>query len=311
MITLRPPEPGDRDALIALRDEQFHRFMGAGSPDPQPTFCITVDGNVVGWVDYDEGQREWLNEGQVNMGYALHPDHRGRGYATRALMLLLHHLAQATDVEVATLLVSPQNRWSLGIAQRCGFRRQPDLNGEAFFTKSIPPLTYTDGIVTIRPFRMDDLDRDIEAKDDVQIDWLWLEGQRESWEAMSPEEQRDHARRGIEAHEADHRNGPKWSFVIDVDGRYCGHVDCDLANPGVPQGEANVSYSAHPDARGNGYVSRAVRLILRFIADHTGAREAWIGVHPDNEASLRVAHAVGAVERDRTDVIRHVLPITR
>jgi RimJ/RimL family protein N-acetyltransferase len=211
---------------------------------------------------------------------------------------MLHHLAQDTDVVTATLLIDRDNEWSLRVPARAGFTDAGTLgdNGARYFTKPVPPLTYTDGTVTIRPFRMSDLERDIEAKDDEQIDWLWLPGHRESWEAMTPDEQRDHARRGIEAHLADPRNGPKWSFVIDVDGRYCGHVDCDLANPGVTHGEANVSYSSHPAERGKGYVSRGVRLILLFLREHTGARTATIGVDQRNEASLRVARTVGAVE---------------
>ena len=100
-------------------------------------------------------------------------------------------------------------------------------------------------------------------------------------------------------------------------GEYVGHVDADLANPHVAPGDANVSYSMAPTHRGNGYVSRAVRLVLRFIAEHTGAQEAHLVVHPDNAASLRVARAVGAPEVERyvdhqgTTMVRHVVAITR
>jgi len=320
VVVLRPPTPEDREALVATRDEQFRRFMGEGASDPQPTFCVVRDDRVIGWVDHDRDQREWLTHDEVNVGYALHPDARGRGWASRAVMLLLHHLAQATDVRVATLAIDADNPWSLGVAHRCGFADAGTITGERtarFFRKAVPPLTYTDGVVTIRPFRSDDLDRDLTAKDTEQIRWLWLPGQPEHWRSMSVAERRAHAERGISAHLADPRNGPKWSFVIDVDGKYAGHVDCDLANPGVPVGEANVSYSAHPEHRGKGYVSRAVRLILQFVGEHTGAREAWIGVDERNEASLRVARAVGALERDRhvddqgNTMVRHVLAITR
>jgi RimJ/RimL family protein N-acetyltransferase len=275
--------------------------MGPGSPDPQPTFCITVGGDVVGWVDYDADARAWLTEGQVNMGYALHADHRGHGHATRAMKLLLHHLALETDVEVATLLISPQNRWSIAIAERLGFARQPDIDGEVFFTRSVPPLTYTDGVVTIRPPTVGDAEAHTAAVDDEQIDWLWLPGQREEWERRSPDEQLDHQRRFLQRTADEWGSGPKWWFVIEHDGAYAGHVDADLANPNVSHGEANISYSMHPDLRGRGLTSRAVRLVLRFLADHTGAREAHLVVDPANEASQRVLRAVGGP----------VIPITR
>ena len=295
------------------RDDQFRRFMGDGADDPRPTFCVLDDGNVVGWVDFDRDEREWLTHDEVNIGYGLRRDARGKGYATRAVQLLISHLARETDVVTATLLIDPENQWSLGVAERARFGPRLDLNGQAYFKRPVPPTIYSDGVVTIRPFAMKDLDRDLSAKDEEQIRWLWLAGQREHWESMSADEQRDHARRGIEAHLADPRGGPKWSFVIDVDGEYCGHIDCDLANPGVPHGEANISYSSHPDARGKGYVSRAVRLILEFVRDHTGAREAHIGVEEGNEASLRVAQAVGAVtaghyvDDEGKAMIRHVI----
>lgn len=319
VVVLRPPTPADTAALVATRDDQFHRFMGDGADDPQPTFCVTVGDRVVGWVDFDRDERDWLGHDEVNIGYGLHPDVRGRGLATRSVMLLLHHLAQATDVRTATLLIHPENDWSLGVSRRCGFVDHGTIgdNGSRWSKKPVPPLTYTDGVVTIRPFRTTDLERDLEAKDDEQQRWLWQPGQPEDWASKSAEERLEHARRGIAAHEADPRTGPKWSFVIDVDGEYCGHVDCDLANDDVPAGEANVSYSSHPDVRGRGYVSRAVRLILRFVAEHTGAREAHIAVDARNEASLRVARAVGAVERTRDvdelghTMVRHVVPITR
>ena len=313
---LRPPEPEDRAAL-AVRDEQHVRFMG--DADPDPIFAVTVDGAIVGWVDFDRGERTWLDDSQVNIGYSIQPEHRGQGYATRAVQLLVHHLAQETDVRTATLLISPENTSSLAIAARAGFDDRGTLGDEGarFFEKPIPPLTYTDGVVTIRPHVLRDLDRHLEAKDATHMEWIWGPGERAAWDATSPDEQRAKARLEIESHLADPRNGPKWSFVIDVDGQCVGEVACDLANRNVPHGEANIGYWAHPAERGKGYVSRAVRLSVQFLRDHTGAREAHIGVDVRNEASLRVARAVGAVEvrRSTDDLgrtgVHHRIDITR
>ena len=296
--------------------------MGEGSPDPQPSFCIVVDGTVVGWVDAEhEANQHWLEPHEANLGYALHPDHRGHGYATRAVMLLLHHLAHTGQWSVATLAIDFGNDWSVGIARRCGFVEHGTIVGEKesrFFKKPVPPLTYTDGTVTIRPYRATDFERDLESKDEEQIKWLWEPWQREHWASMTAAEREAHVQGWRDAAvDADLGTGPKWSFVIDVDGRYCGHVDCDLANPNVRHGEANVSYSSHPAERGKGYVRAAVRLMTEFVRDHTGAREVHIVVHPGNEASLRVARAVGAVETERyvdhhgDTMVRHVLELTR
>ncbi|HEX4906273.1 MAG TPA: GNAT family N-acetyltransferase [Acidimicrobiales bacterium] len=318
-MTLRPPEPADRDALIALRDDQFHRFMGPGSPDPRPTFCIVVDDAVVGWVDADhEDGHHWLEPHEANLGYALHPDHRGRGYATRAVQLLMHHLAQTGQWSVATLAIDFGNDWSIGIARRCGFVEHGTIVGEKearFFKKPVPPLTYTDGTVTIRRLSEDDAEATVVATDEEQVRWLFEPEHRPLWAAKSPAEKLDHQRRYLRETAPTFGSGPKWSFAIELERAYVGHVDCDLANPHVPNGDANISYSSTPAVRGRGHVSAAVRLILQFLRDHTGAREAHIVVDPRNEASQRVPRAVGAVETERyvdhhgDTMVRHVLSL--
>jgi len=206
----------------------------------------------------------------------------------------------------------------VGIARRCGFVEHGALKaGQRFFKKPVPPLAYTDGTVTIRRPTADDAQAHTAMIDDVQIDWLWEPEHRGLWEAKSPEEQLAHQRAHLQRVHDEYATGPRWTFAIEVDGDYVGHVDADLDNPHVSPGDANVSYSMAPTHRGRGYVSRAVRLVLRFVAEHTGAREARLVVHPDNAASLRVAQAVGATERERyvdhhgATMVRHVIAITR
>jgi RimJ/RimL family protein N-acetyltransferase len=312
IVTIRTPEPDDTPALIATRDDQFRRFMGDGADDPTPTGCIVVGGEVVGWVDFDRDEREWLTHDDVNIGYGLHPDARGRGYATRAVKLLVSHLSRTTDVQTATLLIDPENRWSLGLAERAGFGPRLDLNGQAYFRRSVPPLTYTDGEVTIRLRVLDDVDAHVAGTDEEQIRWLWPE-HRDDWLAMSPEQRIVHVRGVMERNIAINETGPKWDFGVLVDGALVGHVDTDLACPHVTPGDANISYTTWPQHRGQGHAAAAARLAQRFLRDHTGAREAHIVVEVGNEASLRVAHAAGAVTAGRyidhqgKTMIRHVI----
>ncbi len=182
----------------------------------------------------------------------------------------------------------------------------------------VDEVSYSDGRITIRPLKVTDLDADLVAKDDEQIDWLWEPGQRESWESMSPEEQREHARRTLQHAHDSFGPGPKWIFAVDTtSAEYVACVDCDLANDKVPHGQANISYSAHPAHRGHGYVSGAVRLAVQFLAETTTADEAHIIVDAENLASLRVARSVGAEpietwmnEQGRT-MVRHVLVVPR
>jgi RimJ/RimL family protein N-acetyltransferase len=131
VVMLRAVEPGDRDALVAGRDEVARRFLGEGDPDPQPVAVVEVAGEVVGWVDVDE--RDWLEPHECNLGYLVFPEHRGQGYASRAVQLLLHLLAHEGRYTVATLLIDRENEPSLGLARRLGFSRVPDLDGSSFF----------------------------------------------------------------------------------------------------------------------------------------------------------------------------------
>jgi RimJ/RimL family protein N-acetyltransferase len=313
LVTIRPPGDGDGERLVAGRDAEFHRFLCDGDPHPQPLACIESDGQVIGWVDYDV-DRAWLEPGEVNIGYHVFAAHRGRGWATRAVKLLLHHLSVATEHRVATFLIDAANVRSLALAGRVCGDRASELDGHPYFKVTVPPLTYGDGTVTLRPITRADVDRHLDAIDDEQIDRLWLPGQREDWEAMTPAQQRAHVGTYLGRCQARFATGPKWVFAADTAlDPYVAYVDVDLANPHVPSGNANISYSAHPAHRGQGYVSRAVRLAIDFLRDHTAARTAHVLVDERNEASLRVARAVGAIETERmvgqsgNTMIRHVL----
>jgi RimJ/RimL family protein N-acetyltransferase len=136
VVAIRSPETGDAARLIAGRDEEWRRWLGPGSDDPRPTACIVVEGDVVGWIDYDTG-REWLQAGEVNVGYSIFAAHRGNGYASRALGLLLRHLAEDTVVRVATLVIDPRNEPSLAVAQRTGFVHVGEVDGSHYYKRFV------------------------------------------------------------------------------------------------------------------------------------------------------------------------------
>jgi RimJ/RimL family protein N-acetyltransferase len=315
VVTIRPTSPPDRPILVAGRDEVFHRWLGPGAEEPNPSACLEVAGELVGWVDFDP-EPSWLGPGEVNVGYNVLPGHRHLGYASRAVQLLMHHLATCTPVSAAVLVIDRQNRASLTLAARLGFPKVDERERNIWFRRAVPSVSYSDGVVSIRRPEADDLEADLSAKDEEQIRWMWLPEHREHWESMTEGQRRDHAVRGLEERRDQFGSGPKWTFSVDAPGqRYVAYVDCDLGNDHVAPGEANVSYSSHPDQRGNGHASRAVRLVLRFLADHTGCREAHIVADSENVASLRVARSVHAREEGRwtndegRTMIRHVVGV--
>ncbi len=138
VVELRAPEPEDAARLIEGRDEEFRRWLGPGSDTPEPVACVWADDELVGWVDYDRDPgHDWLGPGEVNVGYALFAPARGKGYASRAVELLLGHLARDTPHTAATLLIHPRNARSLALARRLGFARTGEVEGQAFFRRDL------------------------------------------------------------------------------------------------------------------------------------------------------------------------------
>ena len=130
--------PGDVELLIAGRDEEFFKWFGPGATGPRPVACVWVDERLVGWVDYDlDSDHDWLEPGEVNVGYYLFPGARGKGYASRAVELLLGHLERETEHIVATLLIHPENVRSLALADRLDFVQDGEVNGEPFFRRNL------------------------------------------------------------------------------------------------------------------------------------------------------------------------------
>ena len=73
----------------------------------------------------------------MNVGYSLFPAARGRGYASRAVELLLERLGRDTAYDAATLLIHPENARSLALARRLGFTEVGEVNGEPFFRREL------------------------------------------------------------------------------------------------------------------------------------------------------------------------------
>jgi len=73
----------------------------------------------------------------VNVGYNVFAAHRGSGYASRAVELLIRHLAESTAFDAATLVIHPDNAASLAVAAKCGFVPNGEIESSRYFKRLI------------------------------------------------------------------------------------------------------------------------------------------------------------------------------
>ncbi|HEY6963298.1 MAG TPA: GNAT family N-acetyltransferase [Gaiellaceae bacterium] len=126
-LLLRPFRDGDDEEIgVDLRLEPFMGLPPEGPPperDPDaPAWAIAEGGRAVG--------RIWMRPHRrpFEVGYALHPDARGRGLATRALVLVRDYMGEPLE-----LFTHPLNTASQRVAERAGFRRDGVVENYARF----------------------------------------------------------------------------------------------------------------------------------------------------------------------------------
>ncbi len=93
--------------------------------------------------------------------------------------------------------------------------------------------------------------------------------------------------------------GPRPVACVWVDERLVGWVDYDLDadHDWLSPGEVNVGYYLFATARGNGYASRAVELLLEHLRRDTEHTVATLLIHPENARSLAVARRLKFVQK--------------
>ncbi|MER8090575.1 GNAT family protein [Streptomyces sp. NPDC094048] len=124
--------PGTREGVEAHIRHCREQWDTAGS---LRAFGIRVgaDETLAGTVDL-RFAGEGLTPGQVNVAYGLYPPWRGRGPATRAVLLASQYAAGARGEE-AVIQVEPENPASAAVARRAGStpdKRTHGKNGTRF-----------------------------------------------------------------------------------------------------------------------------------------------------------------------------------
>jgi RimJ/RimL family protein N-acetyltransferase len=141
--------------------------------------------------------------------------------------------------------------------------------------------TLTDGTVTLRSHREDDIEGAFEQSRDPLS---------QQWTTVPVPYTRDHARAFVtERMPRGWEDGSSWAFAVEVEGRYAGTVE--LRDEG--EGRAEVAYGSHPWARGRGLMERAVRLLVDWGFASQGVEVMVWRANRGNWASRRLAWRLG------------------
>jgi RimJ/RimL family protein N-acetyltransferase/8-oxo-dGTP pyrophosphatase MutT (NUDIX family) len=141
-----------------------------------------------------------------------------------------------------------------------------------------PEEPLTDGIVTLRPFDERDIDAHV-AGDDEEIRY-WFDAPGLSTH--------DGMAEVVERWRREREAGTRLTFAVLHEGTTVGVVEAR------PAGEAaSLSWTMYSGHRGQGYATRATRLLVQHAFDHLGVRRVQAEIDPRNVASQRVATRSG------------------
>ena len=260
--------------------------------DAEPGFCGSIDLRLEG-------------DGIAEVGFGLHPAARGRSIMTAALHLVCDYGFEVAGLRVIRWRAAVGNWASRRVAAKVGFvfdgtvrgllvHRGELLDGWiATLLRDNPrvprpwlhPVEIPGTGVRLRAFRASDADRIVEACSDPRT---------AHWLASMPRPyQRHNALAYLDsiAELAARGAGIAWCMADPTDDRCLGSISLD--GLGGYAKRAEIGYWAHPDARGRGVVTEAVRLVTRHARNSGLARSILIRCARDNTASRHVAEDAG------------------
>lgn len=148
-----------------------------------------------------------------------------------------------------------------------------------------PPLS--DGVITLRPWRAEDVPSLVAAFADDEDLAYWLDRLPQPY---TEEDGRGYVAYGERGWRGEERETP--FAVLDAGtGRVLGA--CGVFWDGAATGVAEVGYWTAREARGRGVATRAVRLLAGWVLGEVGFERLELRADTRNEASCRVAAKAG------------------
>jgi len=326
-VTLRAPGRRDLPGMVEqCRDPETIRWTSVPTPDDgyqlrdaEEFLALTAagwtSGERLGWTIHAQRGPErgfcgsidlhLEGEGVADVGFGLHPKARGRSIMTAALQLACTYAFDVAGIQVIRWRAMVGNWPSRRVAANVGFifdgtvRRLLARRGElldgwiATLTRQDPrvpqqwlyPVALDGDGIRLRAFDTSDVDRIVEACSDPRTAH-WLISMPRPYQRHNAIAYLDSlgelAARGI---------GVTWCLADPDDDRCLGSISLDGLHTYARRAE--IGYWAHPDARGRGVVTEAVRLVTRHAKDNGLATSLVIRCARGNTASRRVAERAG------------------
>ena len=110
-------DPRSEDEVRASIEGHIARPLEQGA-----VLAIDLDGTLIGTVNVAVGESR-----QGDLGFMLHPDHQGHGYATEAASAMLEFAFGSYDLHRVSASVEPRNAPSVRVLERLGMRKEAHL----------------------------------------------------------------------------------------------------------------------------------------------------------------------------------------
>ena len=107
----------DEDEVHASLEEYI-----AIPPESGVVLAIERDGELIGRANLAIGEHR-----QGELGFIVHPDHQGQGYATEAAEAMLELAFETYDLHRVAGSVEPRNQASVRVLERLGMRKEAHL----------------------------------------------------------------------------------------------------------------------------------------------------------------------------------------
>lgn len=145
-VDLRTIEEADLPFLLAaINHPAVRRFAGGDAPYNRPRYEAerfeTISGGDVVQLLVCDGEEPVGDvslapiddrRGWANLGYRIHPDHRGAGYATEAARLVVSHGFDELRLHRISAAIAAGNDASKRVVEKLGFAHEGTKRDDAF-----------------------------------------------------------------------------------------------------------------------------------------------------------------------------------